>query len=135
MGRRTEDKEAPAPRDSPPKVDADENIGRLAMSFFQACTKVSDSDEDILPQEDSEDMRMSVFAAFAELFPESIGDDGHAGERYLTQMSKLGPPATTKTPISRSMREPPREILDLGTTVSLGYTRGPQEMQFAKSCP
>ncbi len=83
MGRRTEDKEAPAPRDSPPKVDADENIGRLAMSFFQACTRVSDSDEDILPQEDSEDMRMSVFAAFAELFPESIGDDGHAGERML----------------------------------------------------
>ncbi len=81
MGRRTDEKEAPAPRETLPKVDADENIGRLAMAFFQACTRTSESDEDILPQEDAEDLRMSVFAAFAELFPESIGDDGHTGKR------------------------------------------------------
>eukprot|EP00960_Hanusia_phi_P074060 768143-Hanusia_phi.AAC.3 len=43
---------------------------QVARAFFQACTKLSDDNEDILPQEDAVDYKLSVFHLFAELFPE-----------------------------------------------------------------
>ena len=44
----------------------------VARAFFHAATKLSDDDEDILPQEDSTDVKLSVFGLFAELFPEHV---------------------------------------------------------------
>ena len=43
---------------------------QVARTFFQACTKMSEDDEDILPQEDAVDYKLSVFRLFTELFPE-----------------------------------------------------------------
>jgi hypothetical protein len=43
----------------------------VAKAFFHAATKLSDDDEDILPQEDGASM-LSVFSLFAQLFPEHV---------------------------------------------------------------
>ena len=45
---------------------------KLALAFLKATTKQSDSIEDILPQEDWEDEKLSVFSVFASLFPEAV---------------------------------------------------------------
>ncbi len=50
----------------------DAQIEMMAWNFFNAVTKFSDSREDILPQEDSDEQRMSVFAAFTDLVPETV---------------------------------------------------------------
>ena len=44
----------------------------VARAFFHAATKLSDDDEDILPQEDSLDVKLSVYGLFSELFPEHV---------------------------------------------------------------
>jgi len=45
----------------------------VARAFFHAATKLSDDDEDILPQEDSADgAKLSVYGLFSELFPEHV---------------------------------------------------------------
>ena len=44
----------------------------VARAFFHAATKLSDDDEDILPQEDSSDVKLSVYGCFSELFPEHV---------------------------------------------------------------
>ena len=44
----------------------------VARAFFHAATKLSEDDEDILPQEDSSDVKLSVYGLFAELFPEHV---------------------------------------------------------------
>lgn len=62
---------------------SDDDIAHLGRSFFVAVTKLSENAEDILPQEDSEEIRMSVFTAFAELFPESVGHDGSSGRNIF----------------------------------------------------
>ncbi len=54
-------------------VSAEETmLDQMAWFFFNAATKLSDSREDILPQEDSDEQRMSVFAAFTDLFPDTV---------------------------------------------------------------
>jgi len=55
---------------------AEDELARLAWAFFTATTKSSTDNEDILPQEDSEDMQLSVFSIFAGLFPEAVGEQG-----------------------------------------------------------
>jgi hypothetical protein len=44
----------------------------VARAFFHAATKLSDEDEDILPQEDGVDNKLSVYFLFSELFPEHV---------------------------------------------------------------
>jgi hypothetical protein len=48
---------------------ADRNLEFMARLFFRATTKLSDDQEDILPQEDSESLKLSVYFVFSELFP------------------------------------------------------------------
>ena len=48
---------------------AEDELARLALAFFTATTKCSNDNEDILPQEDSDEMKLSVFHIFASLFP------------------------------------------------------------------
>eukprot|EP00802_Teleaulax_amphioxeia_P013917 Tamp_13972.p2 GENE.Tamp_13972~~Tamp_13972.p2 ORF type:complete len:227 (-),score=45.61 Tamp_13972:515-1195(-) len=61
---------------------------QVARTFFKACTKLSDDDEDILPQEDAVDYKLSVFRLFAELFPEFTNTGKHGLMRL--QFNKLG---------------------------------------------
>ncbi|EKX33537.1 hypothetical protein GUITHDRAFT_156009 [Guillardia theta CCMP2712] len=69
---------------------------QVARAFFQAATKLSDDNEDILPQEDGVDQKLSVFHLFSELFPEYANDkdrDGNsAGKNGLMrlQFNKIG---------------------------------------------
>jgi hypothetical protein len=44
----------------------------IARAFFHAATKLSDEDEDILPQEDGDENKLSVYYLFSELFPEHV---------------------------------------------------------------
>ena len=50
----------------------------LAEAFLVATTKLSNSREDILPQEDSEDMQLSVFNVFEMLFPQAVSEQDPA---------------------------------------------------------
>jgi hypothetical protein len=52
---------------------------QVARAFFQAATKLSDDNEDILPQEDGVDQKLSVFHLFSELFPEYANDKDRDG--------------------------------------------------------
>lgn len=52
---------------------------RMAKVFFHAATKLSENNEDILPQEDGEGMKLSVFSVFASLFPDTVGSSGGGG--------------------------------------------------------
>ena len=60
-------------------TNAEEEVARLAWYFFKATTRLSSDNEDILPQEDSEDIKLSVFTTFSDLFPEVVGDNGAGG--------------------------------------------------------
>ena len=67
----------------------------VARAFFHATTKHSDDDEDILPQEDSLDVKLSVYGLFSELFPEHVVSKecgAITGKTGLTrlQFNKLG---------------------------------------------
>eukprot|EP00291_Cryptomonas_curvata_P003358 CAMPEP_0172179820 /NCGR_PEP_ID=MMETSP1050-20130122/16843_1 /TAXON_ID=233186 /ORGANISM="Cryptomonas curvata, Strain CCAP979/52" /LENGTH=167 /DNA_ID=CAMNT_0012852771 /DNA_START=210 /DNA_END=710 /DNA_ORIENTATION=- len=67
---------------------------QVARAFFRAATKLSDDTEDILPQEDALDYKLSVFNLFSELFPEYVNTDplGRAGRSGLMrlQFNKIG---------------------------------------------
>lgn len=69
---------------------------QVARAFFQAATKLSDDNEDILPQEDGVDQKLSVFHLFSELFPEYANDKdrdgGNTGKSGLMrlQFNKIG---------------------------------------------
>eukprot|EP00286_Rhodomonas_abbreviata_P002481 CAMPEP_0181345692 /NCGR_PEP_ID=MMETSP1101-20121128/32897_1 /TAXON_ID=46948 /ORGANISM="Rhodomonas abbreviata, Strain Caron Lab Isolate" /LENGTH=90 /DNA_ID=CAMNT_0023457689 /DNA_START=461 /DNA_END=729 /DNA_ORIENTATION=+ len=68
---------------------------QVARAFFQAATKLSEDNEDILPQEDGADQKLSVFHLFSELFPEYANDkdrDGTSGKNGLMrlQFNKIG---------------------------------------------
>eukprot|EP00277_Geminigera_cryophila_P031670 CAMPEP_0173060614 /NCGR_PEP_ID=MMETSP1102-20130122/2709_1 /TAXON_ID=49646 /ORGANISM="Geminigera sp., Strain Caron Lab Isolate" /LENGTH=282 /DNA_ID=CAMNT_0013926891 /DNA_START=101 /DNA_END=947 /DNA_ORIENTATION=- len=69
---------------------------QVARAFFQASTKLSDDNEDILPQEDGVDQKLSVFHLFSELFPEYANDKdrdgGNTGKSGLMrlQFNKIG---------------------------------------------
>lgn len=72
---------------------ADEDgVYGLARVFFEAATKASPDSEDILPQEDGEDTRLSVFYIFAELFPEAVGEHGAGAKnkRMRLHFNKIG---------------------------------------------
>mmetsp|Transcript_61285 Transcript_61285/g.150808 ORF Transcript_61285/g.150808 Transcript_61285/m.150808 type:complete len:351 (+) Transcript_61285:157-1209(+) len=71
---RTDSGARPEPTEG--KGPQEDDISALARMFFNAATKLSENSEDILPQEDSESMRYSVFSCFAELFPEAVGLEG-----------------------------------------------------------
>eukprot|EP00960_Hanusia_phi_P068652 766899-Hanusia_phi.AAC.2 len=67
----------------------------VARAFFHAATKLSDDDEDILPQEDGADQKLSVYYLFSELFPEHVVSkdcNGLTAKTGLTrlQFNKLG---------------------------------------------
>lgn len=67
----------------------------VARAFFHATTKLSDDDEDILPQEDSLDVKLSVYGLFSELFPEHVVSKecgAITGKNGLTrlQFNKIG---------------------------------------------
>mmetsp|Transcript_18181 Transcript_18181/g.28203 ORF Transcript_18181/g.28203 Transcript_18181/m.28203 type:complete len:415 (+) Transcript_18181:215-1459(+) len=61
---------------TPKKSKEEDEVTRLARAFFSATTKLSQDIEDILPQEDSNEMKLSVFNIFASLFPEVVGEHG-----------------------------------------------------------
>jgi hypothetical protein len=48
---------------------SDKTLEHMARLFFRATTKLSSDQEDILPQEDSETLKLSVFHVFTSLFP------------------------------------------------------------------
>mmetsp|Transcript_47066 Transcript_47066/g.114676 ORF Transcript_47066/g.114676 Transcript_47066/m.114676 type:complete len:491 (+) Transcript_47066:255-1727(+) len=77
----------------PPSSSEECRAVQVARAFFQACTKLSDDNEDILPQEDGAE-RLSVFCLFSELFPEFANDkerpeSGKHGLMRL-QFNKIG---------------------------------------------
>jgi len=47
---------------------------KIARAFFAAATVKSGDDEDILPQEDGADEKLSVYYLFSELFPENVNN-------------------------------------------------------------
>lgn len=55
---------------------ADRNLEFMARLFFRATTKLSDDQEDILPQEDSENLKLSVYYVFSGLFPTDDSTEG-----------------------------------------------------------
>ena len=57
----------------------EDEMARLAQAFFEATTKESIDNEDILPQEDSDEVQLSVFNIFSTLFPEAVGGEGVGG--------------------------------------------------------
>ena len=57
----------------------EDEMSRLARAFFSAATKESTDNEDILPQEDSDEVQLSVFNVFATCFPEAVGPGGAGG--------------------------------------------------------
>jgi hypothetical protein len=57
-----------------PAGDMESRAGQVARAFFEAATKLSEDNEDILPQEDAPDLKLSVFFLFSELFPEFACD-------------------------------------------------------------
>jgi len=72
---------------------------KIARAFFSAATVKSGDDEDILPQEDGADEKLSVYYLFSELFPdhvnnkEVVADSAGSGSKHgLTrlQFNKLG---------------------------------------------
>jgi len=72
----------------PPHNKSEARAVVVARAFFKACTKLSDDSEDILPQEDAVDNKLSVFHLFAELFPE-FANSGKNGLMRL-QFNKVG---------------------------------------------
>jgi len=74
------------------KNSAEDELARLAQVFFDAATKPSTDNEDILPQEDSEEMQLSVFNIFAGLFPETVGEHGASvkNKRLRLHFNKIG---------------------------------------------
>ena len=71
---------------------AEDELARLALAFFTATTKCSNDNEDILPQEDSDEMKLSVFHIFASLFPEAVGEHGSGAKnkRLRLHFNKIG---------------------------------------------
>ena len=71
---------------------AEDELARLALAFFTATTKSSTDNEDILPQEDSDMMKLSVFNIFASLFPEAVGEHGAGvkNKRLRLHFNKIG---------------------------------------------
>lgn len=65
---------------------------RMAKVFFHAATKLSENNEDILPQEDGEGMKLSVFSVFASLFPDTVGSSGGGvkNKRMRLHFNKIG---------------------------------------------
>ena len=57
-------------------IRADRNLEFMARLFFRAATKLSEDQEDILPQEDSENLKLSVFYVFSGLFPTDDSTEG-----------------------------------------------------------
>ena len=47
---------------------------KIARAFFSAATVKSGDDEDILPQEDGPDEKLSVYYLFSELFPDHVNN-------------------------------------------------------------
>jgi hypothetical protein len=70
----------------------EDELARLACAFFKASTKSSTDNEDILPQEDSDEMKLSVFNIFAGLFPETVGEHGPGvkNKRLRLHFNKIG---------------------------------------------
>jgi hypothetical protein len=83
MGRHHDPDEVDSSSAAGTRRITDEEIARLSLVFFTATTKMSGNPEDILPQEDSDDCCMSVFATFASLFPEAVGSNGASGQIAL----------------------------------------------------
>jgi len=71
---------------------SDDSFSRLAKMFFLASTKLSENNEDILPQEDGEGAKLSVFSVFANLFPETVGANGTGAKnkRMRLHFNKIG---------------------------------------------
>jgi len=71
---------------------------KIARAFFMAATVKSGDDEDILPQEDGPDEKLSVYYLFSELFPDQVtnkeGSDG-GSKNGLTrlQVGRMAPAA------------------------------------------
>jgi len=65
---------------------------RMARVFFLAATKLSENNEDILPQEDGEGVKLSVFSVFASLFPDAVGNNGGEvkNKRMRLHFNKIG---------------------------------------------
>jgi len=70
-------------------VTDEEHYAQLARAFFSAATKESTDDEDILPQEDGDDAKLSVFHLFCELFPEVAALNGK-NKRLRLHFNKIG---------------------------------------------
>jgi len=61
----------------------------VARAFFHAATKLSDDDEDILPQEDGDEQKLSVYCLFAELFPEHVVSKDLGGLTARSGLTRL----------------------------------------------
>jgi hypothetical protein len=58
----------------------------IARAFFYAATKRRENEEDILPQEDGQTEKLSVYCLFSELFPECACNTDSAPKAGLTRL-------------------------------------------------
>lgn len=98
----------------------------VARAFFHAATKLSDEDEDILPQEDGDENKLSVYYLFSELFPEHVvakvlplATRGHLRQRLRCRSRT--PRRERVSPVSRQ----------LSHTIECSFTRQPTVLMFA----
>ena len=65
---------------------AEDELTRWSRVFWRATTKSSDDRNDLLPQEDSEAVQMSVFNIFSHLFPEVVSSRGSGLRNKLERL-------------------------------------------------
>jgi hypothetical protein len=59
---------------------------RIARSFFYAATTLIPNDDNILPQEDGQTEKLSVYCLFSELFPECVSNTDCVAKTGLTRL-------------------------------------------------
>ena len=70
----------------------DRGNARLARTFIEACTRLSEHSDDILPQEAGPDGDCSVFHVFSLVFPDVVGagGSGRKNKRMRLHFNKIG---------------------------------------------
>lgn len=90
-----------------------ENLSvKIARAFFQAATVKSGDDEDILPQEDGPDEKLSVYYLFSELFPDHVNNMvcSEGGSKNGLTRLQVDPRDPTALPLAMFDLDPPRPL-------------------------